>query len=274
MITITGTKGYIAVNLKNFFVSKGMEAKCVDVRGEIPDNIFADTDTVIHTAGIVHNKKAKKELYYKVNVAMTKRLAEKAQNNGVKHFVFFSTMSVFGMEEGEINENTALVPLNDYGKSKLEAEKILLAMQSDDFKITILRPPIVYGKNCPGNYALLSKLVKLSPVFPLVDNRHSMIYIENLCACVYKIVSENITGIIHPQNSDYVNTSNMCALIAEYNGKRLFLMRFLGEIVSHIKSSYAKKAFGSLYYAKNIAFSNDIVDFETSIRLTEKNNEN
>ncbi|MBQ9605032.1 MAG: NAD-dependent epimerase/dehydratase family protein [Firmicutes bacterium] len=269
MIVITGRKGYIGTNLKAFFDKKGIEAKCVDVRGEISDDIFAGVDTLIHAAGIVHNKKADKKLYQRVNVTLTKRLAELAKKQGVRHFVFFSTMAVYGMDEGEINENTAPAPASEYGKSKFEAERILLEMQSEEFKVTIIRPPIVYGKNCPGNYALLSKLVKLSPVFPLVDNKHSMIYIENLCACVCRIVDGKITGVIHPQNSEYVNVSDMCALIAEYNGKRLYLMRPLGKMASHIKIKAAKKAFGSLYYAKDIAFSEDVCTFEESVRLTE-----
>ena len=270
MIAITGKNGYICTSLKNYFDKSGAEAECVDVRGNIAEDIFAGVDTVIHAAGIVHNKKADKELYQKVNVGLTKKLAEFAKKNGVKHFVFFSSMSVFGMDEGEINKTAAPAPVSEYGKSKLAAEKILLGMQSDAFKITVLRPPIVYGKDCPGNYALLSKLVKFSPVFPLVDNKHSMIYIENLCACVDKILREEITGVIHPQNKEYVNTSDMCALIAEYSGKRLYLMRPLGKIASNIKISAAKKAFGSLYYAEDISFSNDIYAFEDTIRLTEK----
>ena len=102
MIAITGKNGYIGTALKTYFEKKGIEVRCVGVRGDIPDNIFENTDTVIHTAGIVHNKKADAELYEKVNVSLTEKLADTAKKNGVKHFVFLSTMSVYGLIVGKI----------------------------------------------------------------------------------------------------------------------------------------------------------------------------
>ncbi|MBQ8941758.1 MAG: NAD-dependent epimerase/dehydratase family protein [Firmicutes bacterium] len=271
MIVITGKNGYIGSILKSYLEKQGLEVRRADVRGEVDDNVFKDAECVIHTAGIVHNKKADSALYESVNTVLTKKLAEIAKNSGVKHFVFFSTMSVYGMSEGAVTKGTAPKPVNDYGKSKLAAEKLLFCMQTDDFKITVLRPPMVYGMGCPGNYALLSKLVKKVPVFPSVENKRSLLYIENLCECVTRVIKEEITGIVCPQNKKYVNTAEMCAYIAKTNGKKIFLSKFLGKIIPFIKINAAKKAFGSLYYDTDAAFLCDFVGLEESIELTENN---
>ena len=70
---------------------------------------------------------------------------------GVKQFIFLSSISVYGLDTGVINEETPLNPRTHYGKSKLEAEQKLQKLADKTFNITILRPPMVYGKNCKGN---------------------------------------------------------------------------------------------------------------------------
>ncbi len=271
MIVITGKNGYIGTILEKYLKKQGFDVCRADVRGEISEDLFDGADCVIHAAGIVHNKKADSALYKKVNVALTKKLAQTAKNNGVKHFIFLSSMSVYGMDEGVITKNTVPAPVNGYGKSKLAAEKLLLAMQDEGFKVTILRPPMVYGAGCPGNYALLSKTVKKVHVFPDVKNKRSLVYVENLCECIARVINEKITGVIHPQNREYVNTAEMCVYIAKFGGKKMFLSKFLGKTASLIKISAAKKAFGSLYYDTDIAFLCGFIGLEESIDLTENN---
>ena len=269
MTVITGQNGYVGTALRAWLEKDGYEVRRVGVRGETDENIFENADVVIHTAGIVHNKKADDALYDAVNTALTKKLALLAKNSGVRHFIFFSTMAVYGMTEGRIDRQTVPSPKNGYGKSKLAAEKLLLEMQTDDFKVTILRSPMVYGRGCPGNYALLSGLCKKVHIFPDVKNKRSLIYIGNLCDCVERVIKDGITGIIHPQNAEYVNTADMCRYIAAYSGKKVFFSRLLGAVVPHLGISVAKKAFGSLYYADDTAFLCDRYGLEESIRLTE-----
>ena len=85
-------------------------------------------------------------------------------------------MSVYGIESGVINRMTPLKPNSAYGKSKIEAEKLLNKLQDVSFVLAILRPPMVYGKGCRGNYTRLASLALKTPVFPRVDNKRSMIY--------------------------------------------------------------------------------------------------
>src|SRR5699024_11250942 len=101
----------------------------------------------------------------------------------VKQFVFMSSIIVYGeniKNNGVINKNTIPKPTNFYGNSKLEAEQRIELLQSEKFKIVIVRPPMIYGKGSKGNYPKLAKLAQKSPVFPYFVNKRSMLYIDNL----------------------------------------------------------------------------------------------
>ena len=143
---------------------------------------FSEYDVVLHVAGIAHIKETKENegLYYKVNRDLTYEIAQKAKTEGVKQFIFLSSMSVYGIMEGVISADTPLKPNSAYGKSKLEGEKLIENLHDASFTVAILRPPMVYGNNCRGNYTKLAALALKTPVFPKVDNKRSMIYIDNL----------------------------------------------------------------------------------------------
>ncbi|MBO5099825.1 MAG: NAD-dependent epimerase/dehydratase family protein [Treponema sp.] len=133
-IIITGKNGYISTNLSEFLNSKGFTANTISVREQNLNLDFTGTDVLVHCAGIVHKKeKDFKELYEKVNVELTIELAKKSRKQGVSHFIFFSSMSVYGSDISKISENTPLLPKTLYGKSKLQAEKELLKLADDNF---------------------------------------------------------------------------------------------------------------------------------------------
>src|SRR5699024_314080 len=168
-ILITGTTGYIAVNLKNWLETKPNDfiVDMLSVREKDWMNFeFGKYDTIIHTAAIVHSNDKISIDYELINVDLTKEIAQRAKQSGVKHFIFYSTMGVYGVDSGYINDETKPDPKTDYAKSKLRAEKILQSLVSDNFKVTILRPPLVYGENCPGNYQRLADVSKKTFMFP------------------------------------------------------------------------------------------------------------
>lgn len=163
---------------------------------------------VLNVAGIAHQRitKENESNYYKVNRDLAIDLANKARNDGVKHFIQISTMSVFGIDKGKIDKNTPCNPINAYGKSKLEADDAIYKMKNDLFNITIVRPPMVYGPNCKGNCNSLKKLARLIPYFPSFDNKRSMIFIDNLSQFIMIIINKEIEGYLYPQNTHYVAT--------------------------------------------------------------------
>ena len=253
-IVITGEHGYIAARLRDYFLSRGQtQVRMLSLRGDgWREENLSQTDVVIHTAGIVHRREKELDfhLYYEVNRDLTVALARKAKQEGVGQFIFFSTVSVYGMDEGVITRDTPPAPRSHYGKSKLQAEEALRALYDKTFTITILRPPMVYGPGCKGNYQQLVKLANLLPVFADYSNMRSMISIDNLCAFVGDAVTRGTAGVFFPQDPQYSCTCQMIREIGARNGKHIRLLKILNPAIPLLKKStrIGKKAFGTLIY--------------------------
>ena len=271
-ILITGENGYLSNNIKDELIGRGYNAKNISVKNGIDNINFDNCSVIIHCAAIVHKREKSIgfELYNKVNYELTVKLAEKARCEGVKRFVFISSMSVYGSTSGKIDKDTETIPKSYYGITKLKAEKELLKMSDENFIVDIIRPPMVYGKGCPGNYISLSKLAKTAPIFPRVENKRSMIYIKNLTYFIYQLLMNENGGIYMPQDYEYVNTSDMVDCIAKCNGRKMVFCTFMGKLVQNINISIFKKVFGSLYYDESIADRVKYIDFDTAIKETEK----
>lgn len=228
---------------------------------------FKGYDCVFYVAGIVHTKETKENihLYYKVNRDLAIKVAKCAKAAGVNQFIVMSTMAVYGMTEGVIGKDTKPNPKTHYGKSKLEADRAIWKLREKGFKVVILRPPMIYGTGCKGNYQKLRKLALKIPVFPKVDNQRSMLYIGNLCEFIVRLMEETREGVFFPQNTEYVNTSEMVKAIAESHGKKIILISGFGW-VKMLPINTVKKVFGSLTYEH---IDEILIDFGESVRLTE-----
>ena len=272
-ILITGANSYIGTSVESYLngFAGQYDIDTVDMTDDSwKDKDFSVYDVVFHVAGIAHIKETAEnaDLYYKVNRDLVVETAQKAKQDGVKHFVFLSSMSVYGIDKGSINKNTLPTPNNHYGKSKLQAEQRIQKLNDEKFKVAILRPPMVYGKGCKGNYQRLRKFALGFPFFPDLKNQRSMIYIGNLCEFVKRTIDKGASGVFCPQNSEYVCTSDMVKLIANNNGKRIKEISIFNPFIRVLPLSVVNKVFGNLTYERF-----DIVDkygFKESIELTEK----
>jgi UDP-glucose 4-epimerase len=123
---------------------------------------------------------------------------------------------------------------------------------------------MIYGKACTGNYASLEKLAGKIPVFPRVSNERSMIYIENLCEFLYRIIRGDADGNYCPQNSQYVNTSDMVARIAESYGRSIWLVPGFEWIIGKLagRVNIFSKVFGSLTYDRKLSFQEEVGEYE------------
>ncbi|MBR5858876.1 MAG: NAD-dependent epimerase/dehydratase family protein, partial [Clostridia bacterium] len=179
-ILITGANSYIGTSFETYLKENFPDDYVVDtvdmIDGTWHEKSFAGYDSVFHVAGIAHQKETKENahLYYEVNRDLAIEIAKKAKDDGVKQYIFLSSMSVYGVETGVITKETEPNPKSNYGKSKLQAEQGISSLASDDFKVCILRPPMVYGRGCKGNFQTVVKIVKKSPVFPNVKNKRSI----------------------------------------------------------------------------------------------------
>lgn len=287
-ILITGAQSYVGMSLERY-VSRWPESyqvDTVDMRGEDwRDFSFRGYDAVFHVAGLVHMPKTKNSseyaaLYEKVNTRLAVEAAQKAKAEGVKQFLFMSSASVYGISGSVsgvtmITKDTPLLPNDNYGISKKNAEEQLLPLQDDSFKIVILRPPMIYGKGCRGNYVTLAKLAKKLPVFPYMHNQRSMLYIDNLSEFVRLMVDKEERGIFCPQNNEYTQTCEMVRLIAQAHGRKIWMVRGFGwalKLLSYV-TGLVNKAFGSLCYDYELSrYAQDycVADLAFSISETEK----
>ena len=226
---------------------------------------FSGYDVVFHVAGIAHSdsgkiSEEKAKLYYSVNTDLTVETANKAKADGVKQFIFMSSAIVYGSsskvgKKKMITRDTPVSPENAYGDSKVQAENGIVPLADENFKICILRPPMIYGKGCKGNYLTLRKFALKLKFFPYIKNERSMLYIENLCEFVRLMILNEESGIFFPQNSEYTNTSEMVKKIAAANGRKLRLVHGFGWAIKFLGlfTGLVKKAFGSLSYDKEMS---------------------
>lgn len=264
-ILITGANSYIGTSFANYLAQPKFAGKyqvtTLDMIGDAwRSHDFSQYDTVYHVAGIAHSDNGKiseerAKLYYAVNTELTVKCAQKAKDSGVKQFIFMSSAIVYGDsapigKEKLITRDTPVNPANCYGDSKVQAEIGLRVLDCDTFKVVILRPPMIFGKNSKGNYPLLSKLARKLPVFPKVENKRSMLYIGNLVEFVRLMIENGEQGTFWPQNPQYSNTSEVISLIAKAHNKRCVLIPGFGwalKLMSHA-TGLVNKAFGNLAY--------------------------
>ena len=262
-ILITGAGSYIGTSFEKYMQkwSDRYQIETLDMVGDDWKKYdFSGFDTVYHVAGIAHSdggkiSREKAKLYYEVNTKLTVKTAMKAKKAGVKQFIFMSSAIVYGDsapigKSKVITKKTPVRPKNCYGDSKVKAENGLRKLEDENFKVVILRPPMIYGKGSKGNYPLLSKFAQKLPIFPYVENKRSMLYVENLCEFVRLMIENEESGTFFPQNAEYSNTSELVKMIANQHGKRVLLikgftipLKILGNLTGVVN-----KAFGNLAY--------------------------
>lgn len=291
-VLITGRNSYIGTSFEQYAQSNHPGAFAIDamdmVDGTWREKDFSGYDTVFHVAGIAHSdngriSQEKTRLYYAINTELAVETAKKAKQDGVGQFIFMSSSIVYGESapiggRKVITRDTPACPANCYGDSKLQAEKGILALEDENFRVVILRPPMIYGRGSKGNYPVLSKFARKMPVFPKVENQRSMLYIENFCEFVYLMVENGERGTFWPQNAQYSNTSEMVRLIAQAHGKRVRLLPGFGwllKLLSHT-TPVVNKAFGNLCYDQGMsAYSRNyqMRTLEESIEESESEND-
>ena len=264
-ILITGANSYIGTSFEKYMAQwpEEYQVDTIDmVDGSWREKSFAGYDSVFHVAGIAHINtrkldEAASEKYWAVNAELPVEVAGKSKNEGVKQFIFLSSMSVYG-EHGSmkhpivITADTQPNPKDIYGRSKLTAEEHLQKLQDAAFLVCVLRPPMIYGEGCKGNYQHLEKAAQSFPVFPDIMNQRSMLHIEGLSAFVKKAIDNMLSDVHLPQDADYVCTSLMVKRIAETRGKKIHLTTIFNPLLRLLsgKLSLVDKVFGSLIYAR------------------------
>lgn len=220
-ILLTGANGFLGNYLKNelkkSFVLKTLSRSSSDYNIDLLNKniLFNDKfDLVIHAAGKAHlvpsNEKEFND-FYETNVNGTLNLLEGLRVSGLpQKFVFISSVSVYGLSDGFfINENSPLLANDAYGKSKIEAEKIIINWcKQYNVKYTILRLPLIIGSDPPGNLKTMISAIKKGYYFNIAGGiaKKSMVLAKDIARFI--ISSSDIGGIynltdgIHPSFND------------------------------------------------------------------------
>ena len=260
-ILVSGVSGFVGQR----FLSWAKDKYIVDTVSlrttAISDIDWEVYDVVLHLAGKAHQmQKIDEQIYFNVNFHLTKDLATKAKKQGVKQFIFISTTKVYGdsIQDRLLNEQSPCIPTDAYGESKLKAEQALLTLEDSNFIVSIIRPPLIYGMGVKGNMLRLLELSnKRYPLpFKAINNKRSMVYIDNLIALIHHTITLAASGLFIAGDKSPISTSYLIEHIYRSQNKKLNWfkvppgMRF---ILKKIRPSIYQRLFGSFVIDNNIS---------------------
>lgn len=283
-ILIIGKNSYIGNHIDEWLTKHSHKVEQLDVLTEDWKAFdYSPYDAIVHVAGIVHRPECKDwELYKTVNSIMPISIASKAKEQGVKSYVFFSTMGVYGigkqLKHMVIDQTTPLLSESMYGKSKRLAEEGLAKLQDRTFNVAIVRPPSVYGKGCRGGY--ISGFVSIAKKLPITprayeDVRQSFLYVDNLSECVRLIIENSLNGAFCPQDDEIPNANRLLEVICKGIGKKYYSSKILGLCLRMICFiPLVKKAYGGVEYSRKLSdipgMDYVVVPFEEGMNRTVK----
>jgi len=251
MYKITGANSFVG---RSYL--KSSDNKYVDEISLIenkPEEIdFSSYDTIIHLAAIVHqSRKIPDSEYYRVNRDIAIDVAKRAKESGVKQFIFLSTVKVYGdfnAESGPWTETSECHPEDPYGKSKYEAEIELRKLEDENFTVSIIRTPLVYGKDVRANMLSIMKLVDKLPILPFgkVQNKRSFTYVKNLVGFIDRIIEKRASGVFLAMDSEPLSTTDLVKLIAKYLDKKRILIR-IPKFLTGMSKNFIPNIFERLY---------------------------
>lgn len=264
---VTGGTGFIGKRLVQTLLQNGIEIRLLsrsqkqentiicDLQTEnIPKNTFVGIDLVFHLAARAHkvadHLERPMEEYRKINRDATYRLAMEAAKNGVKRFVYVSSIGVLGSSTSNdcpFDNKTPYNPNESYAISKMEAEICLKKISdSTEMEIVIVRPPLVYGSAAPGNFHRLLKLVDSGLPLPFggLHSKKSMISLNNLCDLLIKTAMISLPKycqLVVSDGSDW-STAELIRLIAKHIGSKSPLFSVPFSVLIAVASLIGKKA--------------------------------
>jgi nucleoside-diphosphate-sugar epimerase len=270
-ILLTGASGFLGKTFNELYQDQ-FQVEKLNLRNGIIETDYSSYECLIHCAAMVHkiNGAPEKE-YFAINAELTKKLAIIAKKNGLRHFIFISTVHVYGdsgsvsNHEQSYSENSQCHPKDAYGRSKLLAEKYLQELADANFTVSIVRSPLVYGKGSKGNIVSLIKLIQKCPILPLAykQNHRSIIYVENLCYFIQLLVQQKVGGIFLPQDEHPVSTAELVRLISKALNKKILLLSmpcFLMRFIFFVFPKQSSRLFGTLQIDSRI--SNQLINYK------------
>ncbi|MGC9460067.1 NAD-dependent epimerase/dehydratase family protein [Vibrio genomosp. F10] len=274
MLVITGSSGFIGKKLveslsgrETLLLLRGNASKFSrnSLYTNSPNELlghydrFSSDAVIIHLAGLAHVKGTSEKAFEQANVQYPIELFKVAEKLNVKRFVFVSSIGVNGDSTriGSVfTPNSLLKPRSEYAKSKHRAELQLRELsRNSHVELVIVRPPLVYGSNAPGNFGLLTEFISKFGITPfgLADNRRSFVSVDNLCSLL-EICADHPRApgkVFLASDNETVSIKEFTHAIAKGQGKRMLhlpipitLIRLFGKLVG--KSALVDQLFSNL----------------------------
>ena len=214
-VVVTGASGFVGSHVCQALAVAGHEVDARSVR--LQGRLDFTAQSVVHLAGIAHRQASREDLQ-DANVRLAQAVARHAASVGAS-FVFLSTVKVHGEESrSPFTEQSALAPQDAYAESKARAEDLLCAVPG--LRLTVLRPPLVYGPGVKANFLALMRAVDRGWPLPLarVTNRRSLIYVGNLADAIVRTLAGDGTYLV--ADGGAVSTAELCRELAAPLGGR------------------------------------------------------
>ncbi|PWU00018.1 MAG: UDP-N-acetylenolpyruvoylglucosamine reductase [Bacteroidetes bacterium] len=251
-IAVTGANGFIGKRFIEYNKDR-FEIVSIPLRHTNFEELhLSGVDAILHLAGKAHDTQGgNEENYFEINYELTKKLAGIAARQGVKQFIYVSSVKIYNDAAGNyFDENSTPDPQDAYGSSKLKAEKYLMGEENKIPLIAIVRPPVVYGPGVKGNILRLLKLAESKWPLPLGKTRNlrSMVFVDNLVEMINAIFEKNAAGIFVGGDESPVSTDKLIRLMRNSfgNGAGLIgLPGILRTMLSKIKPGLYNRIFGS-----------------------------
>lgn len=218
-IAVIGASGFVGSYLKSFLKSdnlnvismirklrsdsKTSSTSTIEIGDVLSRNdykgVFDQITTVVYTIARTHRGNEEgpefEHIYNEINCHAMIRVAKAAHEQGVKRFIFLSSLKVLGEQTSPgfpFDCNSPPKPIGTYGRSKLLAENELIKLgRSIGLDVVIIRPPLIHGPDVKGNLDLLLRAITLRIPLPfkgLSLNKRSLVSLENLCILIKECI--------------------------------------------------------------------------------------
>lgn len=240
---ITGSSGFVGRNLSRYLNERGLDFETISLRETgWRKRTFNGGTAVVHLAGKAHDTSntSSHQEYFEVNLELTKEVFDEFLRSDCEDFFYFSSVkAVADSVDGVLFEDVLGEPLTPYGKSKLEAENMLLAEDLPAGKrLFIIRPCMIHGPGNKGNLNLLYKVVEKGLPWPLAkyNNKRSFLSIENLCYLLVEMHRKKnlASGVYNFADDESLSTTELVSIIAYEIGSKPRLWRVPMTIVNTI----------------------------------------
>jgi len=214
----------------------------------------------VNFAGITSGSEAELQV---VNVEGPALLARAAKAAGIKHYIHISSLSVYGRTEN-VSAQTPEAPLSAYGRSKQAGDAKLLALADDNFTVTVLRVPALYGPGVGDKLGLLAKAlrsVRMLPV-PATSNPRVALNLQNMSIAIVRTIEQRLSGLWFAADPEPFTLAALADVVAERSGRRV---RLVG--VPDILFLPLRLALPGLYwslYGRSVIKSEDCVPLDPS----------